>query len=228
MPPHKKLFIKPGSISEYEKQRLENIANNKMKMDALNLQQALNLTMNSKKITRTSSSKMRKRSTSERDGDRVSEGDDLVSEEGSNINNESSSPRMKRVAHKSPTRKLSRIAQESRDANNVRDGNNLNEESTDPKMKKVAHGPTRKSSRILQNMEDVIARGKRTMDPQLEPCFMEDVLRSPGTTSQCYEDSDDDPVHNETKGTLESGSSSRHGRGPAKPWKDWDNGVKKS
>ncbi|KAJ6801771.1 trichohyalin-like [Iris pallida] len=199
-----------------------------MKMDALNLEQALNLTMNSKKITRTSSSKMRKRSTSERDGDRVSEGDDLVSEEGSNINNKSSSPRMKRVAHKSPTRKSSPIAQESRDANNVRDGNNVNEESTDPKMKKVAYGPTRKSSRILQNMKDVIARGKRTMDPQLEPCFMEDVLRSPGTTSQCYEDSDDDPVHNKTNGTLESGSSSRHGRGPAKPWKDWDNGVKKS
>ncbi|KAJ6813865.1 uncharacterized protein M6B38_141740 [Iris pallida] len=149
MPPHKKLFIKPGSISEYEKQRLENIAKNKMKMDALNLQQALNLTMNSKKITRTSSSKMRKRSTSERDGDRVSEGDDLVSEEGSNINNESSSPRMKRVAHKSPTRKSSRIALESRDANNVRDGNNVNEESTNPKMKKVAYGPTRKLSRIL-------------------------------------------------------------------------------
>ncbi|KAJ6795267.1 trichohyalin-like [Iris pallida] len=131
-----------------------------MKMDALNLEQALNLTINSMKITRTSSSKMRKRSTSERDGDRVSEGDDLVSEEGSNINNESSIPRMKRVAHKSPTRKSSRIAQESRDANNVRDGNNVNEEFTDPKMKKVAYGPTRKSSRILQNMKDVIARGK--------------------------------------------------------------------
>ncbi|KAJ6834481.1 uncharacterized protein M6B38_334490 [Iris pallida] len=220
MSPHKKLFIKPGSISEYEKQRLENIAKNKMKMDALNLQQALNLTMNSKKITRTSSSKMRKRSTSERDGDRVFEGDDLVSEEGRNINNESSSPRMKRVAHKSPTRKSSHIAQESRDANNVRDGNNVNEESTDPKMKKVAYGPTRKSSRILHNMEDVIARGKRTTDPLLEPCFMEDVLRSPGIASQCYEDSDDDSVHNETKGTLVSCSSSRHGRGPAKPWKD--------
>ncbi|KAJ6826027.1 uncharacterized protein M6B38_373790 [Iris pallida] len=137
MPTHKKLFIKPGSISEYEKQWLENIAKNKIKMDALNLQQALNLTMNSKKITCTSSSKMRKRSTSERDGDRVFEGDDLVSEEGSNINNESSSPRMKKVAHKSPTHKLSRIAQESRDASNVRDGNNVNEESTDPKMKKL-------------------------------------------------------------------------------------------
>ncbi|KAJ6840964.1 chromatin assembly factor 1 subunit FSM [Iris pallida] len=177
----------------------KNIAKNKMKMDALNLQQALNLTINSKKITRTSSSKMRKRRISERDGDRVFEGDDLVSEEGSNINNESSSPRMKRVAHKSPTRKSSRIAQESRDANNVRDGNNVNEESTNPKMKKVAYGPTRKSSRILQNMEDVIAKGKRTMDPLLEPSFMKDVLRSPGTASQCYEDSDDDPVHNETK-----------------------------
>lgn len=61
----------------------------------------------------------------------------------------------------------------------------MNEESTNPKMKKVAYnGPPRKSSRILHNMEVVIARGKRTMDPRLEPSFMEDVLRSPGMTSR--------------------------------------------
>ncbi|KAJ6825522.1 uncharacterized protein M6B38_376565 [Iris pallida] len=124
-----KIYLRPGQTAQltsaYEKQRIENIARNQRKFEALGLLHATNLLAPFEKVTQTSLAKNSKRNASERDDNEYRPGDcdDLLSSYSSeDENNGHSNPQMEKVIYNGPTRKSSRLISTPED--NMTEGSN--------------------------------------------------------------------------------------------------------